>query len=285
MGLRVTRDECIEKLVSAIQASDRDNEIKDYLSFIVMVQFNSTRRLNRILETSNDTEATLDLINAAVAEVFGPDFQFTGHGFNRGLSVTYRNKEHLIIRHIQAFNGLLRERLNIHSFITSGTLLGMVREGRFLAHDDDIDLAYVSQHSDEAAVVEEREALLKLISEQGNMVAVNANGVIKIRYFFDDLYFDFDLFTGFCLGDFVNIYLQKPNTIPKAAILPLRSDIFYGEETSIPQRPEALLEVNYGPDWRTPDRGFRFNVNEHLGFYRFLLPEDKKNIELESCDA
>ncbi|MBL4838343.1 MAG: LicD family protein [Kordiimonadaceae bacterium] len=285
MSINITRDDCIDKITSAIKIGDHDETTKAYLSFIILAQFNCKKQIDAILRNSTEKDSTLDLINNAVREIFGSDYQFTGHGFAKSISDRHKNKEQAVAKHLQIFNDFLYKNLKISAFITSGTLLGMIREGIFLSHDDDIDLAYISQYTAPEDILKEREALLKLVNEQENMRAINNNGVIVIGYHFDDQFLRFDLFTGYCEGDYINIYVQRPNSIPKSAILPLRSEDFYGEQTNIPQSPEVLLEVNYGPNWRTPDRSFRFNINEHISYYKFLLPENNKSINLDEFDG
>ena len=48
-----------------------------------------------------------------------------------------------------------------------GTLLGAVREKRFLGHDSDADLAYVSEFSNPCDVVRESFRLQRVIHERG----------------------------------------------------------------------------------------------------------------------
>lgn len=285
MDNSITRDECLDKMIAAIEAADHDQETKDYLTYVILAQFDGQRQLDAILNNSNDKEFTLDRINAVAEKLHGPGFQLTAHGFSQAVSDRYVNKEQSIVKHLQIFNAFLYKNFNITAFITAGTLLGMIREGIFLGHDDDIDLAYVSQYTDPKDILKERQALFDLVSEQDNMSVLNSNGVLVIKYSFEDTDIYFDLLTGYCEGDYINIYMIKPNSIPKESILPLKTGKFYGEDINIPQIPETLLDVSYGPNWRTPDRSFRFNVNEHIPYYKFLLEEINKNIQMESNDG
>ena len=281
MSINITRNECIDKMIAAIQAADHDQETEDYLTYIILAQFGCEKQINNILSNSKNKDFILDKINAVAEKLYGPDFQFTGHGFSKSISAKYINKEQTIVKHLQIFNELLSKHLNISSFITSGTLLGMIREGKFLGHDDDIDLAYISQHTDPSDILEERQALIDLVNQQDDMTATVKKGILRIDYSFEDIYIDFDLFTGYCAGDYINIYIQKPNSIPCDSILPVKTEEFYGEKINIPQTPESLLEVNYGPNWRTPDRSFRYDLNEHIQYYKFLWSGHSKDVLTE----
>ena len=55
----------------------------------------------------------------------------------------------------------------IDAFLAYGTLLGAIREQKFLGHDSDADLAYVSAHSHPADVVRESFRLQRAVQERG----------------------------------------------------------------------------------------------------------------------
>lgn len=271
--MNISRDECIKKILTAIKSDAGDQELTDYLSFIVMAQFDCRKELNEVLQKAEDKEGMLASVNKAGRTVYGDGYQYMVHGFGRSVADIYSGHEGEVVKHIQYFNQFLEDNLGVQSFITSGTLLGMVRDGVFMAHDDDIDLAYISQYSAHDDILRERKQLIDLVADQQHMEITEENGVLTIKYEMGDAFFHFDLFTGYVEGEFINIYLQRPNSMKVETILPLKTADFYSEKVNVPQSPEGLLEVNYGPSWRKPDPTFRYDVNEHVQYYRFLLSE------------
>lgn len=152
---------------------------------------------------------------------------------------------------------------NNQVFLFYGTLLGCVREQKVIGHDDDIDIAYLSNKHTKEDVKEEMLDIYK---------ALNSKGVL-LKYFnlnyeevfnFDNMVFGlgqchilidgfvFDLFTTWIdENGFLNTYEFGP--IDKSnKFFPLKKGILNGIEFNIPNNPEILLEEIYGSDWRTP---------------------------------
>lgn len=168
--------------------------------------------------------------------------------------------------------GRLMDRLTaigLTVFANSGTLLGLVREGRLLGHDDDIDLAVVLQaHSPEAAAVEwlalrHRLDDLDMIDRKETKAG---SAIIKLLRL-DGV--TVDLFPCWIDAGFnAHIYPHTKGDLAQTAILPLVEGFAQG--IRLPADPEAMLAVNYGSNWRLPDPTFRFPWDEaHAHFHPF----------------
>lgn len=146
-------------------------------------------------------------------------------------------------------------------FLASGTLLGITRSGGLLPHDDDTDLCVLVPVDDSLSV----EAAC----------AAAARAWAQVRYELADLtdpeaarYWQgkvrtaglptVDLFPAWVCQGRLFAWPWSYGDASVSALLPLRTRELAGYPLSIPADPEALLTVNYGPDWRTPDPLFTF---------------------------
>ena len=155
------------------------------------------------------------------------------------------------------------------SFVNSGTLLGLVREGRLLAHDDDIDLAVVLPVSSVLEVKAQRQAFTRMMSETGLAVSERQAHWKVMR-----LGVPFDLFPAWSdVQGRLHIYPYCPGAVRTADMLPTVATTFEGVPLSMPRQAEQLLEVNYGPGWKQPDPTFHFDwKSARRAFKDLVLP-------------
>ena len=77
----------------------------------------------------------------------------------------YNRSEELKNQHVRDINDLInffKINLNLKLHIHYGTLLGAVREHNFIAHDSDIDLAYISNYHIKKEVKKEIIKIMKI---------------------------------------------------------------------------------------------------------------------------
>lgn len=150
---------------------------------------------------------------------------------------------------------------NIETFLIYGSLLGSVREGGIIDHDNDIDLAYISTHKSGKLAAEEVTEIAKhlAMSEEfdsrlmryGIHIHNRANPKIRIDLF--HLYFNEDDELSFPFGIAGNTKYTSQDWAG------LKATDFLGTPVNIPINPEPLIEYIYGADWRTPIIGFDWN--------------------------
>lgn len=161
------------------------------------------------------------------------------------------------------------DRNGIDFSLAAGTVLGAIREGDFITHDEDIDIAMAE---------ERREDFLSLLLE------LRKNG-------FDICRFDRrDLYSLMRNGEYIDIYFFRPYleeymicsgwVVKKEFTQDLRPILFRGEEYLIPASTERYFIEEYGDDWRTPIQWnnfgqsrlkiLLFNLKEHV---KALLPK------------
>ena len=82
---------------------------------------------------------------------------------------------------------------------------------------------------------------------------------------------DIDLFPAWVAEGQVFVFPHTVGALSVDQVLPLRPCPVTGYP--VPQDPEAMLEVNYGADWRVPDPLFKFDwPGAYQAFARFLAP-------------
>lgn len=178
--------------------------------------------------------------------------RLTAHGY-QDLCFTEENNR-LALDHI---GDLIRQfhDMEYQVFLNSGTLLGVVRDGRLIEHDDDVDLAILlkSETVQDAATewVVMRAVLQKLglIDEAGigtnEMYKLTPRGQIQV-----------DLFPAWIEKNRLFIYPHTNGEVGADALLPVKTCAVTGHP--IPADAPAILELNYGTGWQTPDPFFVF---------------------------
>ncbi|MCD2499722.1 class I SAM-dependent methyltransferase [Microbacterium nymphoidis] len=146
-------------------------------------------------------------------------------------------------------------------FVVGGALLGVVREGRMLAHDDDIDLAFLSAHSDPSDLALESTRMERLLRGEGLTVVRHSLAHIAV-HFTDDAGLPehyIDVFTGFFRGrTYHQPFALRGEGIAAADLVPPVALDIEGTSLPAPAVPEAWLAFAYGPSWRVPDASFHF---------------------------
>jgi SAM-dependent methyltransferase len=143
-------------------------------------------------------------------------------------------------------------------FVTYGALLGCIREGDFIASDDDIDLAYLSRQRTPEAVRAEFERVARALIDDGLHVKVGqyAN-LVKISA--DKGSLPIDLFYAWVDGE-GRLDISYGYHGPAMAVgddgLALVPGRIGRYTLPIPARHDEMLLQLYGPAWRVPDQGF-----------------------------
>ncbi|BBM00390.1 hypothetical protein [Microbulbifer sp. GL-2] len=213
------------------------------------------------------------LIREASKVLSADGFGFTHHGINRTFSHFSEAEKSEMVSELVDVMDLLKEKFDLDSFLTSGTLLAQVRDKKLLGHDDDLDICYFSKFTEEKDVLRERSWLLNSLNELGFKVHLASRGTHLQMGMKSGV--GLDLFVAFKCGNFVDISPLPRSRILYQDIFPLASACLHNVNVSIPRNAEACLVNNYGSEWRYPDPAWRFDWNQAYSDYMFLLSGEK----------
>jgi hypothetical protein len=149
----------------------------------------------------------------------------------------------------------LRGEGGVDAFLAFGALLGAVRDGRFIPHDSDADVAYLSRHTSPVDVARESYALERIMIRAGYRTWRFSAADFKVIVPDPEGGGAIDIFAGFVVAG--TFYLMPEVHAPDfdtGVILPLGEVELEGRRIVAPADPEALLEITYGPHWRIRTR-------------------------------
>lgn len=154
------------------------------------------------------------------------------------------------------------EHLGLELFAGYGTLLGIVREGRFLAHDDDFDAYFLAPASSIDQMAEIFVDVGERLGRRGWGVHILPAGNMHVgRSGAKGALLDIFVM-GVIDGRLIGYEVNGP--IVDEALRPRPVELL-GTTYVIPQEPELVLETIYGRDWRTPNPAFQWRRSAETG--------------------
>lgn len=154
---------------------------------------------------------------------------------------------------------VLKEAHGYDSFAIYGSLLGAVREGGFIGHDFDFDMAYVSPHAEGRKAADEMKQLAFTFIDRGFDVDCRRTALHihhgedhETRIDLFHLYFDKDGVLSFPFG------VAGETQVRREAWQGVKEVPFAGRQISVPSCAEQVVEAIYGVNWRTPKPGFEW---------------------------
>lgn len=158
----------------------------------------------------------------------------------------------------------LLENYNTKFYFDMGTLLGIVREGGFIGHDLDIDVAVYIEASKVEAFVEyltSNNAIHKF------RYKVEGLGIIEDSFLLNDIKFDINYYTveedkAICYLSYLDpqkLEITDDLNTVKLTCTKIEEIIkteFLGINVNVPMHAEQYLSERYGMNWRVPDKKY-----------------------------
>ncbi len=149
--------------------------------------------------------------------------------------------------------------LEVELFVLYGTLLGCHRDGRFIPGDDDLDVGYLTACTDPVQVKAQALQVVDTVLRAGlDVTTRHGGGLFKV--WIGDI--DIDVYPIWFRDGRAWGYDAIPAT--PADYLPVQRREMLGTEILVPRDPDLLLAGTYGPDWRTPNPGFRYYRSKQI---------------------
>lgn len=161
------------------------------------------------------------------------------------------------------------EELGHPFFLYAGALLGHIRNGKLIEHDDDIDIGIFLGEFSENEVANRWLDYKKELGKRGlidERERVNNRPVFKFR---SNLGTDIDLFPAWVENGRFNVFPYSLGDLDSEDVFPLCS--FGQEALMLPARPEAVLAQCYGEDWRIPDPFFHVDWKRKIKQFKKLF--------------
>ncbi|WP_308493271.1 class I SAM-dependent methyltransferase [Microbacterium terrisoli] len=149
-------------------------------------------------------------------------------------------------------------------YLVGGMLLGMVRGGKLLPHDDDIDFAFLSDATDPAELGRISYEMERRLSAAGYTVVRHSLAHLELVFFDAQGQVDhyIDIFTGFFhKGLYCQPFALRGSEVTREDLVPTKDIVIGGVPLPAPANPEAWLAYAYGESWRIPDPTFKFVVD------------------------
>ncbi len=148
------------------------------------------------------------------------------------------------------------ESLGVPLMMSYGTLLGVVREGDFLVHDDDIDMIFPIDATDRDDARPLIDALCDKLLERGWKIWRNESPTALNLHLTDPrTKLHVDLFPVLMRGDRARLHMEKMKLrdIDATLVLPASTLAFRGQPLQAPADPEGFLAERYGDGWSVAD--------------------------------
>ena len=138
---------------------------------------------------------------------------------------------------------------NVVFFLRQGTCLGIVRDGKPIPWDDDIDIGSI--YGFHGFSEETIASTIPILRESGFLIRINSNDYYKcVSFIKDSMRIDWGCY--WVINDAIVMYPAIP--IPLRFFVDLKEVTYMGHKYLVPNPPEEYLRAKYGDDWRIPKR-------------------------------
>lgn len=181
------------------------------------------------------------------------ELEWTSHGARRSFRFWSRQEK---VEYIELAANLVHDLRGLSSDVCLGfgSVLSVVREKDLMAHDDDLDIVIAFPPEQARTLTDARRITKDYLVELGYQVSGNFFSHWHVRRQGRKL----DVFVGIHEQDGrIGWFPGKRRGLRHDEVFPATTGNLLGVACPIPADPERYLEVVYGPNWRSPDPGWR----------------------------
>ena len=188
-----------------------------------------------------------DLVNDVFLESKG--LEWASHGARKSFRFWTRDEKISYIRLGRTIIEQLQE-LSPDVCFGFGSVLGPIRDGDLIEHDDDIDLIIAFDSEQIPSITAARQHVREFLETKGYRV----RGDFFAHWHVLHDGFKIDVFVGLYDADgTIGWYPGRRGALTRETVFPPTSISVLGESYPIPCQPERYLETIYTEKWRTPE--------------------------------
>lgn len=144
----------------------------------------------------------------------------------------------------------------IEFFFAYGTLLGIIRDGKLLGRDMDLDMVVLLD--DDKEIVRFRDYIVKKGFQRLHSFSVDGVGINQDAFMYKNIMIDLNYAKTNGNKKYNYNFYDLPEEKNKILIFPFTFTgcvkyNFNGFDINVPENPELYLEETYGKDWRIPN--------------------------------
>jgi hypothetical protein len=231
------------------------------------LEIEPVRKLIKKLNAGGEKQQAIELLSKSNFLLEPFNLSIGPHGLTRTFSIRIEKEKDKAYLALSSLLNIINQEFGIPAFASSGTLLGLVREGQFLGHDDDLDICYISAKKENEDILNERLKLIEFLNNNDYKVS-NSRGAHLWCTTPERI--TIDIFTGWLAGSCCIMHPLSSVGVSTNSILPLKVEQYNGFGIYIHHKPKELLELNYGTNWESSDPFWVFDWGHARKKYGFL---------------
>ena len=239
---------------AAVEASPERDLIAALVPVVTLTMAGCYTEARRVFEALDLTPDVRRHFRAAVNGdvLIDRGLEWTGHGPQRCYRF-WSEAEKLAYVEFTAGVADALASLTPHVCFGFGAVLGVVRDGDVIPHDDDLDLIVAFEPHEASSLTEG----LRCVEEHLRPLGFTVRGNFSAhRHVSRKGAKHIDVFVGLFEGDSVSWYPSRRGSLTRDIMFPTSAGRLHGVTVPLPRSPLVYLERIYGPGWRRPDPDF-----------------------------